>query len=148
MQFNLMCGHDVTVLPLLHVLGATREANTWPAYCCALMVELLRIWQHYTQLSLVCSESSGKLAVETTETLPCELESFRTLQAQQRELKAGLDQVQELLRALCRGPLLVHRRSRSPKARLRGSPVSSRPTPLPMFPPLRRRISPSAGATS
>ena len=42
MQFNLMCGHDVTVLPLLHVLGATREANTWPAYCCTLMVELLR----------------------------------------------------------------------------------------------------------
>ena len=42
MQFNLMCGHDVTVLPLLHVLGATREANTWPAYCCLLIVELLR----------------------------------------------------------------------------------------------------------
>ena len=39
------------------------------------MVELLRIWQHYTPLSLVCHERSGKLAVETAETLPCELES-------------------------------------------------------------------------
>ena len=42
MQFNLMCGHDVTVLPLLHVVGAKREANKWPGYCCALIIELLR----------------------------------------------------------------------------------------------------------
>ena len=37
-----MCGHDVTVLPLLHLLGAKKEANQWPGYCCVLMLELMR----------------------------------------------------------------------------------------------------------
>ena len=36
-----MCGHDVTILPLLHLLGAKKEANQWPGYCCVLMLELL-----------------------------------------------------------------------------------------------------------
>ena len=41
-QYDLLCGHDVTVLPLLHLLGAKREASEWPGYCSVLMLELLR----------------------------------------------------------------------------------------------------------
>jgi hypothetical protein len=40
-HYNLMCGHDVTILPLLHLLGAKHEANQWPGYCCVLMLELM-----------------------------------------------------------------------------------------------------------